>query len=146
MTKSSIIKTIDTSNAILFGTYLLCCLIFQMEISRTLQAIVTCLCLTVYVAIRIYYYFNKPTPSPDKNYPGTIKYLVYKWGYIIHYLFFGSCASLLVIYILKKDLFTSGLFFAFFFIAGIYAGTRISFYCFQYRNNEARKKYEEEKN
>lgn len=67
-------------------------------------------------------------------------FFIHRWGYIIHYLFHGILIALLVIHMLNKAWITSEVLYFFFLIAGMYAGSRISFYCCKHIHKEAKEK------
>lgn len=58
--------------------------------------------------------------------------LINKFGYILYYLFYSSLGILVVLNLFWKEYLTKEVLYLFFFIAGMYAGGKISYYCMRY--------------
>ena len=53
------LKILDVCNELLLAGYLLLRLVFHVEMNRTFQLVIITLCISLYVLIRIYFFYDK---------------------------------------------------------------------------------------
>ena len=131
---------------------ILCCFVsniaFNDRVNPILLGSVLIFCLILAVVLGIRIRVKKLRPQIDKAerkqekpkfeifdfalMKRLLEELIYHFGYILYYLFYSSFGIIVLLNLFWREYLTKEVLYCFFFLAGLYVGGKVSYYCMRY--------------